>query len=146
MKINPIAFTQSNQQNQTSFNGLYFVKNPTVLFDKSAKLDIFANEAVSLSKEGFKYVEDTVVSPKLKDKISNIPFIKDLAEKFDTFVYLSKPFNNTYYNKYYSHLKVKWADSSSALPKKCDVIGSSPKSPNAAVNNMVKNLETQNFF
>ena len=38
MKINPIAFTQSNQQNQTSFNGLYFVKNPTVLFDKSANL------------------------------------------------------------------------------------------------------------
>ena len=144
MKVNPV--TQSNHQNQTSFNGLYFVKNPTVLFDKSANIDVFANEAVSLSKEGFKYIEDTIISPKMKDKISNIPFIKDLAEKFDTFVYLSKPFKNDYYNKYYSHLKVRWADGSNVLPSKYDVIGSSQKSSKCAISNLVKNLESQNFF
>lgn len=147
MKVNPITYTQSNQQNQTSFQrGLYFVQSPTVLFDKTAKLDSFAKKIVSSSNEGYRYIEDTAISPKIKERIANIPFVKDLADKFDTFVYLSKPFKNNYYNKHYSHLKIIWADESKDIPQKCDVIGSSPKSSKIAVSNMIKNLETQEFF
>lgn len=147
MKVNPITFTQSNQQNQTSFQrGLYFVQSPTVLFDKTAKLDVLTKKIVSSSEEGYRYIEATAISPKIKEKIANIPFVKGLAEKFDTFVYLSKPFKNDYYNKHYSHLKIKWADSSKDIPQKCDVIGSSPVSSKAAVSEMIKNLETQEFF
>ena len=137
-----LDFTHNQQQNVSFQKGVYFIKNPSVIFEKSAKLNALSKDVFSISQDGFKYVENKKIAPELKEKILQAPFIKELAEKFDTFVYLSKPLKNNYYDKrYYSHMKIKWAEN-----EKCDVIGSSADSAKAAVASLLNNLETQNFF
>ena len=144
MKINSI---NSNNQNQTTFQkGLYFTKTSTVLFDKSAKLKTIAKKAVSTSEDGFRYVENTTISNTIKDRIAKVPFVKDLAEKFDTFVYMKEPFKSPYYDKAYSPLKIKWFDTTTNSVKRCDVLGKDNYSRKQAVNDMLKNLEDGNFF
>lgn len=137
-----IDFTHNQQQNTSFQKGVYFVKNPSIIFEKKQKVIVAHKDIFSVSQDGFKYIENKNIKADLKNRITNAPFIKELAEKFDTFVYLSKPLKNDYYNKkYYSHMKIKWAEN-----KKCDVIGGSADSAKAAVASMLNNLETQNFF
>ena len=74
-----------------------------------------------------------------------MPFIKDLAERFDTFVVCHKPSFIDNLKKYSSVLEVFWADYSKGQVQNEVVIGYSKKSEIAAVENMIHNLSIKEF-
>lgn len=144
MNINPM---NTNPQRNLSFQrGLYFTDSPKVLFDKSLKVDDFMKKVVSTSEDGFRYVENKLVPNNLKDTISNCSFIKDLAEKYDTFVYVRKPFKCPDFENYCSHMKIKWFDSSKNKVETRDVVGLSNDSRKFALNAMLDKLKIEEFF
>ena len=81
MNIQPI----SNYYN-LSAKGLYFADkyplfNPRSNYTKS----YLKGKELLFSENGYRYVENKEISQELKEKLSNIPFIKYLSEKYDTF-------------------------------------------------------------
>lgn len=74
----------SINNNNQNFKALYFVKTMP-LFSEAA--NYVRKDNVKLSKQGFKYKEDCEVPKSIQKKISNIPGIKNLSEKVDTFVH-----------------------------------------------------------
>ena len=100
MQIKPISSNLNNNNNISFKNGLYFAKTPYILFNKKTSINYFANEKfkynifnseILTSKEGFRYIKDDITSADIKKEVTNLPFIKDLAERFDTFVVCHKP-------------------------------------------------------
>ena len=81
----------------------------------------------------------------IKKEVANLPFIKDLAEKFDTFVVCHKPSFIDNLKKYSSVLEVFWADYSKGQVQNEVVIGYSKKSKTDAVENMIHNLSIKEF-
>ena len=152
MQIQPIS---SNLNNDISFkNGLYFAKTPYILFNKKTSINYFANEKfkynifnseILTSKEGFRYIKDDITSADIKKEVTNLPFIKDLSERFDTFVVCHKPSFIDNLKKYSSVLEVFWADYSKGQVQNEVVIGYSKKSETAAVENMIHNLSIKEF-
>ena len=152
MQIQPIS---SNLNNDISFkNGLYFAKTPYILFNKKTSINYFANEKfkynifnseILTSKEGFRYIKDDITSADIKKEVTNLPFIKDLSERFDTFVVCHKPSFIYNLKKYSSVLEVFWADYSKGQVQNEVVIGYSKKSETAAVENMIHNLSIKEF-
>lgn len=144
MKINPI---NNNLQNNTSFQkGIYFTESPTVLFNKSAKFDSLKKETISISNDGFRYIENKSIPNKIKTAILNNAFVKDIAESFDTFVYVRKPFKCPDFDNFCSHLKIKWFDSEKNKVETRDVVGLNPNSEKFAANTMLNKLRLQEFF
>ena len=134
--------------------GLYFAKTPYILFNKKTPINYFANEKfkynifnseILTSKEGFRYIKDDITSADIKKEVTNLPFIKDLAERFDTFVVCHKPSFIDNLKKYSSVLEVFWADYSKGQVQNEVVIGYSKKSETAAVENMIHNLSIKEF-
>lgn len=144
MNINPNI---SNQQNKLSFQkGLYFTDSPKVLFNKNMKVDDFMKKVISTSNEGFRYVENKSVPNNVKNAISDNSFVKDLAEKFDTFVYVRKPFKCPDFENYCAHLKIKWFDPLENKVETRDVVGISNESRKLALNTMLDKLKINEFF
>ena len=145
MNINPI---NTNQQRNLSFQkGLYFVDDPTVIFEKNEKVESFLRHVFwEKSDDGFLYVENKSVPQKVKLAISNDSFVKDLAEKFDTFVYVRKPFKCPDFDNYCSHMKIKWFDSSKNTVETRDVVGLSQESKKTALTTMLDKLKIKEFF
>jgi len=143
-----INLINTNQQRNLSFQkGLYFVDNPTVIFDKNKKVESSLRRVFwEKSNDGFLYVENKSVPQKVKSAISNDAFIKDLAEKFDTFVYVRKPFKSPDFNNYCSHMKIKWFDSSKNAIETRDVVGISQESKKTALTTMLDKLKIKEFF
>ena len=84
MKINSIDKYRIQPSMQA---GLYFCKTSNVIFNKNANYK--TEEIVKISQDGFKYTEETRIPQIIKEKFAKIPFIKNLAEKFDTFIFFS---------------------------------------------------------
>ena len=103
-------------------------------------------KVVSISEDGFRYVENKSVPQKVKSAISNDSFVKDLAEKFDTFVYVRKPFKCPDFDNYCSHMKIKWFDSSKNAIETRDVVGISQESKKTALTTMLDKLKIKEFF
>jgi len=145
MNINSI---NTNQQRNLSFQkGLYFVDSPSVVFDKNKKVESFLRHVFwEKSDDGFFYVENKSVPQKVKSAISNDSFVKDLAEKFDTFVYVRKPFKCPDFDNYCSHMKIKWFDSSKNTVETRDVVGLSQESKKTALTTMLDKLKIKEFF
>ncbi|MBO5434359.1 hypothetical protein J6A31_00860 [bacterium] len=145
MNINSI---NTNQQRNLSFQkGLYFVDSPSVVFDKNKKVESFLRHVFwKNSDDGFLYVENKSVPQKVKSAISNDSFVKDLAEKFDTFVYVRKPFKCPDFDNYCSHMKIKWFDSSKNTVETRDVVGLSQESKKTALTTMLDKLKIKEFF
>ena len=142
-----INSTNTNQQRNLSFQrGLYFTDSPIVLFDKTIKVDDFMKKVISTSKDGFSYVEHNAVPNKIQETISNSSFIKELAEKYDTFVYVRKPFKCPDFESYCSHMKIKWFDSSKNTVETRDVVGLSQESKKTALTTMLDKLKIKEFF
>ena len=152
MQIQPI---NCNLNNKTSFKkGLYFAKTPYILFNKKTPINYFANEKfkynifnseILTSKEGFRYIKDDTTSTNIKKKIADLPFIKDLSERFDTFVVCHKPSFTDTLKKYSSVLEVFWADYSKGQVQNEVVIGFAKKSEADAIENMLHNLSIKEF-
>ena len=156
MQIQSISSNlNNNNNNNISFkNGLYFAKTPYILFNKKTPINYFANEKfkynifnseILTSKEGFRYIKDDITPADIKKEVTNLPFIKDLAERFDTFVVCHKPSFIDNLKKYSSILEVFWADYSKGQVQNEVVIGYSKKSETDAVKNMIHNLSIKEF-
>lgn len=142
-----INTANNNIQNRVSFQrGLYFTENPKVLFDKCAKSDCFAKKLVETSKDGFRYIENKSIPSNVKSAIVNDPFIKGLTEKFDTFVFVHKPFRCSAFDNYCSHMKIKWFDSVKNTVETRDIVGVSGASKKMALNTMLDKLKIKEFF
>ena len=142
-----ISVRNNSIQNRVSFQrGLYFTENPIVLFDKSAKSDFFAKKLVATSKDGFCYVANKMVPNNVKLAIANNEFVKELTEKFDTFVFVRKPFRCSAFDNYCSHMKIKWFDSLKNTVETRDVVGVSSASKKMALNTMLDKLKIKEFF
>ena len=140
---------QSIDKNNPSMKaGLYFTKKSSVLYNKSKNLKFITNEPVKVSKEGTRYIEDNVIPQSIKDRFASIPFIKELSEKFDTFIFYREIPKNHYNNSGFhniSYAQIGWADYSKVMAERRDVQGCSPISQEIATEKMFKNLEQKNF-
>ena len=137
---------QSINSYNPSTKGLYFSKVSNVLFNKDAKY--ITQKQVKISEHGIRYIEDTSIPQKIKERFQNNPFIKELAEQFDTFVFfreLPKGHENNLGWGHFSYAKISWADFSKNMAQKRTVDGNSAISVNFATDKMFKNLEQKIF-
>ena len=83
--------TNNYQQNKTNFKALYFSKTIPTLKNN------YENQKIT--ETGLKYIEDTSakLTQEIKEAIAENPFIKRVAEKFDTFVdYVGTKFDSNF--------------------------------------------------
>ncbi len=125
-------------------SGLYFTKTSSVLFNQDPTIKYATNSVINVSKEGSRYIKDTQIPQKIKDKFSEIPFIKELAEKFDTFIHFHETPKGSNYNQFehVSYAKISWADYSQKYAQHRNFVGRSPISQDLATEKMFKNIET----
>ena len=92
-------------QNSVACKALYFTKTPTVMLDKSA--EFMEHEAVSVTKDGIRYLKDNDIPKKIAEKLAELPFIKKISNKYETFVWFSESKNLDGYKSWVkiSHLK-----------------------------------------
>lgn len=137
---------QSINSYNPSSKGLYFSKVSNVLFNKEAKY--ITQEQVKVSERGIRYIEDTAIPQKIKERFMKIPFIQEVSEKFDTFIFfreLAKGHENNLGWGHFSYAKISWADFSRNMAQNRRVDGSSAISIELATDKMFKNLEQKNF-
>jgi len=133
-----------NYQNTPKFKaGLYFSKVSNVIFNKEA--NYITNKPVKVSSDGFKYIEDTELPEEMKKRFANIPFIYDLAQKFDTFIWTSFS-RDSICGKNAVVTKVSWGDSSQKYAPQKYVVTHSEKSKEDSINKMFENLEKGIFL
>jgi hypothetical protein len=115
-----------NYQNTPEFKaGLYFSRSSSVLFNRNHNITFRTPDQPQVSSEGFRYFEDKNISEELKEKFANIPFIKKLAQKFDTFIWTGFSKEGLFGKKNIVVTKIAWADlSKKAAQKECVVAGS----------------------
>lgn len=137
---------QSINSYNPSSKGLYFTKVSSVLFNKNAKY--ITQEPVKTSEKGIRYIENTEISKSLKERFLKIPFIKELSENFDTFIFfreIPKGHKNNFLKEHMAFTKISWADFSKEYAQVRRVDGHSPVSEDLALEKMFKNLEKENF-
>ena len=141
MKINSIDKYRIQPSMQA---GLYFCKTSNVIFNKNANYK--TEEIVKISQDGFKYTEETRIPQIIKEKFAKIPFIKNLAEKFDTFIFFSEIPKGAYMNfDNFSYTKISWGDTTKKIAQERVAEGNSPISQTLATEKMLKNIEKENF-
>lgn len=115
-----------NYQNTLEFKaGLYFSRSSSVLFNRNHNITFRTPDQPQVSSEGFRYFEDKNISEELKEKFANIPFIKKLAQKFDTFIWTGFSKEGLFGKKNIVVTKIAWADlSKKAAQEECVVAGS----------------------
>ena len=121
-------------------SGVYFSRASNICFDKTAS---FANErGMKVSENGYKYLESLTIPEDVKKKFLNNKFIKEISEKFDTFIWFEQvPANKKWGNGFIAMAKIWWADSSKEAAQRKGVRGISRKSASKALDNMFKELK-----
>ncbi len=140
---------QSINTNSPASKGLYFTRVPNVLFNKSPKVT-YSNpvDVVKVSEQGARYIEDRMISEKMKERFKSNPFIKELSKKFDTFVFfreLPVGHSSNFGKQHLSFARISWADYAKSHSELRIAQGESPISTESATNNMFKNIEKKNF-
>lgn len=120
-------------------SGLYFTTVP-VKFDKNA--DFAQKVGVKVSQEGFKYIERPNISAPIIKKFQNNKFVKNLAEKFDTFVlYEEIPQNKKSSSNFIVMAKIWWFDNIKNAGQYKGARGLSRSSKDHALDKMFKELK-----
>ena len=128
--------------------GLYFTINSNVIYNRSPKIKYLTDEVVKVSKEGSRYIEDNIIPQSIKERFANNSFIKELSEKFDTFVFfreIPKEHENNSGFHNIAFAQIGWADYYKGMAQKREVQGCSPISQEIATDKMFKNLENRDF-
>ena len=144
MRISSINNFETNPSMKA---GLYFTKTSSVLFNKDTNVKNISKEVVKVSKEGSRYIEDVHILPEIKERFAKIPFIRNLAEKFDTFLYFHQTPKGERTNQFehVSFAKVSWSDYSKNSVEKREFEGRSPITQELATEKMFKNIEQRKF-
>ena len=122
--------------------GLHFTKKSNVIYNIDPKFQYITDELVKVSEEGSRYIEDNLILPSIKERFAKIPFIRELAEKFDTFVFFREIPKED--NSNFNHLTyaiIGWADYSKDAAQRKAVMGRSSISQKLATEDMFNNLE-----
>lgn len=137
----------SKINNEINFkNGLYFTKSSSVLFNKSNEVNYLSEEIVKKSPTGARYIENTGLSQEIKDTFSKIPFIKNLSEKFDTFVWFSHIPKESANEKFQTIAKISWADYSKTKAEERMAYATSNVSEKDSFDILIKNIENKKFL
>ena len=129
--------------NSTNFGkGLYFSASSQIIFNKN--FSFIHKKNVKSSKEGARYIQDTEISKKIKKQFAYNPVIKDLTEKYDTFVFF-KELEDVGPDKkpwFLSFADIIWKDGSIVFKR---VTGNSETSKKDARKAMFRKLEQGEF-
>jgi len=121
--------------------GVYFSKASNICFDKSADF-VTDKLIVKVSEGGYKYCEDIATPKYIKDKFIKNEFIEKLAKKFDTFIWFRQIDQNAKMgNESMAVAKIWWADPSKQMAQSKDIIGTSKKSSEEALDLMFEKLQ-----
>ena len=143
-----VANVQASNFSPSMKRGLYFTKGSIVLYNQDRNINFVTKEAVKVSNDDCRYIEDTLIPQSIKDRFANIPFVKKLSKQFDTFIFFREVQIGDKNNASGEHLafaNIGWADFSKKMAEKREVIGHSPKSQEAALEQMFNNLKICNF-
>lgn len=134
MLIQPVT----NYNQQPNFQaGLYFTKSSVL--SKNCPNIRFARESAMESAEGYKYFPDIQIKPEIAERLKQIPFVKNLAEKFDTFIFFTKDAKGIN-EKYTSFVSVTWADPGKKILQRKRYIGLSENSSEEATANLLDKM------
>lgn len=137
----------SKINNEINFkNGLFFTKSSSVLFNKSENVSYLSEEIVKKSPTGARYIENTSISASVKEAFAKIPFIKNLAEKFDTFVWFSHIPKESANEKFQTIAKISWADYSKSKAEERMAFAESKISEKDSFEKLVGNIEKEIFI
>ena len=129
----------SNERSQ-AFKALYFSKTPTVMLDKA--IEFMPHEKVATTSKGIRYLKDTDISQSIKKHFGNIPFVKKMAKKYDTFIWFINSKQPDGYRACAKITRIK--DGQIELPAHY-VIGKSQCSQETATECMFTALKNKNF-
>ena len=127
-------------------SGLFFTKSSSVLFNQSKELNYLSEEIVKKSPTGVRYIENTKLSQEIKDAFFKIPLIKNLAEKFDTFIWFSQIPKDYKEAPFLATAKIMWADYSKLQAESRMAYGASIVSEKDSFEKMIKNIEKEIFI
>ncbi len=127
-------------------SGLFFTKSSSVLFNKSENVSYLSEEIVKKSPTGARYIENTGLSQEIKDAFSKIPFVKNLAEKFDTFVWFSHIPKESANEKFQTIAKISWADYSKSKAEERMAFAESKISEKDSFENLIDNINNEKFM
>lgn len=129
-----------------SFKSLYFTKTGNVLFNPYAKF--IQKDGIKVSKRGYKYIEDSTISPKIKERFLNNSFIRDLAAKNDLFIWYREVSDIKGQDRkpgYISMAKIIWSDIKSQFAQEQLIMGDSFVSQAKATESMFNKLNNGIF-
>lgn len=137
----------SKINNDTCFkNGLYFSKSSHVLFNQSREVSYLSDEIVKKSPTGARYIENTGLSQEIKDAFSKIPFVKNLAEKFDTFIWFSSIPRENSTESFLTTARIMWADYSKSKAEERMAFAESKISEKDSFENLIDNINNGKFM
>ena len=120
MKVNKINnnLSVSRANNPSMTAGLYFAK-PGVLFNPN--VSFVDTEGQKITQKGVRYFENNELAENIRKRISEIPFVKELSKKYETFVTViqSKPKDTTNIQK----IEIQYADYEKNKVKKYEAYG-----------------------
>lgn len=138
MKISKI-----NYQNQINMQGLYFTKG-TPKFNEN--LCFPAHKNSKYTESGVRYVEDKLIPKDLKEKFANLKIVKDLSEKFDTFIqYVSIGNINNKSKNYSSFAYIRYDDKSTPRAKEL-IAFADGHNIKESTEKLLKAIKENNFF
>ena len=135
--------------NETCSKGLYFTKRPNIEFNKSASiLRLNPADYINVSEKGVRYLADNTITKEIKERFASIPFIKNLVEQFDTFIFFKElpmehPDNLS--SQHLSIARISWLDDAKNSNELRLVSGNSAVSKEFATDKMFINLKGEKF-
>ena len=131
-----------NNSSNLSSKGLYYAKT-NALVDKS--VNALAKECVSVSENGIRYVEDKAIPQIIKDAVEGNKYIKDVADKYDTFVSYVRD-KGILTRAHISQLILEWRDGVQGnLQQKLALSNLREKTAEEADQNLAKNIKKMYF-
>ena len=125
MKIN------MSQPSSVKFgSGVYYTEDSNIGFVKNIKT--MAKDGVKFSEEGYKYHE-AKLPQEIKDRFENNELIKNLSEKYDTFIWFE---DLECGNRNFVISKIMWNPTEENFPQAFPVVGYSEVSREDAIDKM----------
>lgn len=132
--VNNMGYTPSGK-------ALYFTKTPTIAIDKG--MEFLSHENVSTSKKGIRYLKDDEIPREIRKKLGELPFIKKLSKKYETFVWFVE---SKTLDTYRSWVKISHVKNGMDYATNHYVVGTSNADQIIARENLYSNIKNKKFL